>query len=118
MSQTGLYAGIYEGLREYAELVDKVLIQLKSGTGPTDIDKLNRLREFLERISSNTSEDISTRLIRLLLRDECDVQLAEFARIGRALSSGTSDSSVIEPLEKLALALEHEQAGVMARMRE
>jgi len=118
MSQTGLYAGIYEGLREYAELVDKVLMQLKSEAGPTDIDQLTRLREFLEKIGSNTNTDVSTRLIRLLLRDECEVQLAEFARIGKALSEGISDSTVIEPLEKLALALEHEQAGVMARMRE
>ena len=32
MSHTGLYAGLYEQIREHAELVDCVLIEIKSST--------------------------------------------------------------------------------------
>ena len=118
MSQTGLYAGVYDHLRGYAELVDKVLIQMKTGSASPDEDKLKSLRAFLELISGTSAEDVSGRLIRMLLADESEINLADYGRIGRLLTSGEFDSSIIEPLEKLAMALEHEQAGVMARMRE
>lgn len=117
MSQIGLYAGLYDRLREYAELLDKVLIELKGGKGSPDDEKRKKLRAFLESVGSNKGEDLSTRLIYILLRDESEVNLGELARIGRLITSSEVNESVVEQLEKLAQALEHEQAGVMARMR-
>jgi hypothetical protein len=117
MSQVGLYAGLYDRLREYADLLDKVLIELKGGKGSPDDEKRRKLRMFLESLGVNNGEDLSTQLIYILLRDETEVNAGELARIGRQLASTEIDQSVIEPLEKLAQALEHEQAGVMARMR-
>lgn len=117
MSQIGLYAGLYDRLREYAELLDKVLIELKGGKGSAGDEKRKKLRAFLESLGVDNGEDLSTRLIYILLRDESEVNTNELARIGRLLTSNELDESAIEPLEKLAQALEHEQTGVMARMR-
>ena len=117
MSQVGTYAGIYDRLREYADLLDKVLVELKGGKGSPDDDKRRKLRFFLESLDADNGEDLPTKLIYILLRDESEVNPGELARIGRQLASSEIDRSVIEPLEKLAQALEHEQAGVMARMR-
>ena len=37
MSHTGLYSGLYARVRQYAELLDEVIIRLKSGEStPTD----------------------------------------------------------------------------------
>ncbi len=39
MSHIAMYSGVYEQIREYAELLDKVLIEIKGGTSsPLDFD--------------------------------------------------------------------------------
>lgn len=117
MSQIGLYAGLYDQLREYAYILDRILIEIKGGKSTLDAENRKKLGVFLENLASNRGEDLPTRLIYILLRDETELDVCELAKIGRQLSSNTADGSIIEPLEKLAQALEHEQAGVMARIR-
>jgi hypothetical protein len=46
-----------------------------------------------------------------------DVDEREWVLAGSALLSPEVDSAVIELLEKLALSLEQEQVGAMARLR-
>lgn len=117
MSDTSLYSGLYQQIREYAEMVDDVIIDLKEGTSsPSDAHR-KELGELLVKLAGDRWDDLSTRLVALMLRDKGDIAQAEWARVGNALLSSKTDSSVVEPLEHLARSLEQEQAGVMERIR-
>ena len=117
MSHIAMYSGMYEVIREYAELLDKVLIELKGGIASPQDDNRKRLGQFLKSLVSPQKGDLSIRLIKILLRDSDQIDTQELARIGGQLESRPVDSSIIEPLERLAQSLEQEQAVAMARMR-
>lgn len=117
MSHIAMYSGMYEVIREYAELLDKVLIELKVGASTPQDDNRKRLGQFLKSLVSPQKGDLSIRLIKILLRDSDQIDTQELARIGGQLESRSVDSSIIEPLERLAQSLEQEQAVAMARMR-
>jgi len=117
MSESGLYSGLNEQIREYAELLDSVLISLKGGTISPDDESIRRVSGFLMGIGSRRWSDLSTRLITILVRDKTNVEDEEWARAGNALLSSKIDRGVIDLLEKLALSLEQEQVSAMARIR-
>lgn len=117
MSHVALYSGVYEDIREYAELLDKVLIELKGGTSSPSDENRRKLGEFLRSLVTPRKGDLTMRLINILLRDNEELNPPELAEIGSRLESEVVDESVIEPLEKLAQSLEQEQAVAMARMR-
>ena len=117
MSEAGLYSGLYEQVREYAELLDTVLIGLKGGTSSPEDESRRKLSNFLMSLGSGHWSDLTTRLIAILLRDKADVDEREWDRAGKALLSSEVGGSVIDLLEKLALSLEQEQVGAMARIR-
>jgi hypothetical protein len=117
MSHIAMYSGVYEEIREYAELLDKVLIDIKGGTSsPRDEDR-RKLGQFLRSLVTPRKGDLTMRLINILLRDNDEIDPPELAKIGGRLEGENVDSSVIEPLERLAQSLEQEQAVAMARMR-
>jgi hypothetical protein len=120
MSQTAILSGMYEELREYAELLDKVLVELKGGTSHPRDEKRKKLGQFLTELGSARTTSLTARLIGLLLKNDGSVAPQELARIGARLSSpggGEVDRTVISRLEELARSLEQEQAAAMARMR-
>ncbi|HWQ34532.1 MAG TPA: hypothetical protein VNQ79_16905 [Blastocatellia bacterium] len=117
MSHIAMYSGVYEEIRGYAELLDKVLVELKGGTGlPHDEDR-RKLGQFLTALNAPQKGDLTMRLIHILLRDNGEIDQSELAKIGERLETEDVDNSVIEPLERLAQSLEQEQATAMARMR-
>lgn len=117
MSNPGFYASIYEQIREYAELVDTVLISLKSGTSSPNDPKRQELGNLLITLSGETWDSLPTRMIALMLRDRHNTSQKKWAHLGKTLLTEQSDSSVIKDLEALAVALEQEQAGTINRMR-
>ena len=117
MSHIAMYSGMYEVIREYAELLDKVLIELKGETSAPPDDNRKRLGQFLRSLVAPQKGDLPIRLMKILLKDSDQIDTQELARIGGQLESQTVDPSVIDPLERLAQSLEQEQAVAMARMR-
>lgn len=117
MSNPGFYASLYEQIREYAELVDKVLINLKSGTSsPNDPDR-QQLGNLLATLAGETWDSLPTRMISLMLRDRHNTSQKKWEQLGKTLLTDQSDPSVIKDLETLAITLEQEQAGTINRMR-
>jgi len=111
---------MYEEVRDYAELLDKVLIELKSGVSHPQDEKRKRLGQFLTELDSKHTRSVAVRLISRLLRNEGQVTPQELASIGNTLSVQIAlpiDSAMISQLEELARSLEQEQAVAMARMR-
>jgi len=117
MSHIAMYSGVYEQIREYAVLLDKVLIELKGGTSSPQDESRRNLSQFLKSLVVPQPGDLKMRLINVLLRDNNDLNPPELAEIGERLESEEVDASVIGPLERLAQSLEQEQAVAMARMR-
>ncbi|MCI0387679.1 MAG: hypothetical protein MOB07_02760 [Acidobacteria bacterium] len=120
MSQTAIFSGLYEEVRDYAELLDKVLVELKGGISQPQDEKRKKLGRFLTELGSKHTRSLAVRLIGRLLRSEGQVTPQELAKIGSKLNSSETpviDQTMISQLEELARSLEQEQAVAMARMR-
>jgi hypothetical protein len=119
MSQAVIFPGMYKEVRDYAELLDKVLVELKGGTGQPQDEKRKRLDHFLTELASANTRSLATRMISRLLRNEGRVKPRELAAISSKLNSPEAaaiDQTMISQLEELARLLEYEQAVAMARM--
>jgi hypothetical protein len=119
MSHTGLYAGLYEQIREHAELVDCVIIELKGSTSLSQSASEPRIRlgTLLQNLGAEKDLNLATKLIGILLRDEAEASSRELVSFGSRLLEGDTSENVAAFLEKLARALEQGQAGAVARMR-
>ncbi len=117
MNNPGLYASIYQLIREHAELVDTVLISLKSDTSQVDDPARQKLGDLLISLAGETWDSLPIRMIAIMLRDKDRTRQQKWARLGKALLSEQLDTSAIKDLEELAIALEHEQAGAITKMR-
>jgi len=117
MSYGGLPAGLYARIRDYAQLLDDVLIALKANTSaPTDENRKKLASLFLGNRTS-TPSNLSAQFFQMLIQSEQGIGLPELHDIGSALSSPDVRGQVIDRLDALALALENERAGMLARMR-
>lgn len=117
MSNPGLYASMYEQIREYAELVDTVLIGLKSGTSQPHDPSRQKLGNLLITLAGETWDSLPTRMIALMLRDTRKTNQQKWEQLGQALLAEELDPTFTKDLEDLAIALEHEQAGTITKMR-
>jgi hypothetical protein len=117
MNDTGLFSGIYEGIRNQADLLDRVLVQLKAGTSVPENSERQQLAAWLVSLADPDTTDYSARMIRLLLRGQRPGLQQGWAEIGESLLGGTVGGPVIDRLEELARALEREQATALARLR-
>lgn len=117
MSDTSLYSGLYQQMREYSALLDQVLISLKDGSSSQDDPRRKRLACFLLDLAGETPDNLCVRLISLVLSERGPIDKDEWRRLGNALLAPGLDAAVIPRLERLASSVEHEQVRVMARMR-
>lgn len=120
MSQTAIFSGMYEEVRDYAELLDKVLVELKGGISQPQDEKRKKLGQFLTEPGSRQTRNLAVRLIGRLLRSAGQVTPQELANIGnrlRASEAASVEPEMISQLEELARSLEQEQAVAMARLR-
>lgn len=85
MSQIAMYSGIYDEIREYAEVLDRVLVDLKGGTSSPQDENRQRLAELLISLAAPQAGDLSMRLISFLLRDDTGVDPLELSKIGELL---------------------------------
>ncbi len=117
MSDTSLYAGLYEEMRGCADLVDNILVDLREHGAAPDLAGRQRLGNVLVRLADNQSDDLSSRLIMLLLQDRRVISRSEMLKIGQGLLSSQVEHSTAAALEQFAQALEQAQADTVARMR-
>ena len=117
MSDTGLFSGIYQGIRDHADLLDRVLVRLKAGTSVPADDERQRLAAWLASLAESLTMDSSARTIRVLLRGRGPALQQGWAELGQSLRTGPVDVKIVDRLEELARALEREQAAALARLR-
>lgn len=117
MSYNGLHSGLYARIRDYAELLDEVLIGLKAHTSSPNDEKRQKLAHLFLGTSLSTPSNLSAQFFQIFLQSEQDIDPNQLSEIGQALCSTDVRPNVIDRLEALALTLENERAGMLAKMR-
>jgi len=118
VSDTGLHAGLYEYARVLADLVDSVLVEVKTKpTGPISAER-RRLGDILLASTSKHWSDMSSRLLALTLEDMPEFKPKDWRDVGRALLSESVDGGLTARLERLAQVLEREQLDAASRIRD
>lgn len=121
MSQTAISFGMYEEVRNYAELLDEILVKIKNKNLPDTDQKKLVLGEFLENIGNGSTPNLTARYIGLTLNATNKNWRNILSQIGRKLAGQESLTQLrqeeIRSLESLAKFLEGEQAEAAARIR-
>lgn len=117
MSEIGQQLEFYEELYEQAELIDKVLLEIKVNRNLQNSSCSDELGQMLIGLSDEEWENSPARLFIILLRDFRRSQRQEWASVGEKLISRCFDGETVNKLEKLASVLEQEQTNVMARIK-
>lgn len=116
MSETGIYAGGYQRVRAYAESVDNLLVELKSGrTPPAEV--LKPVVELLEALDCPGAAPASVQTIGVLLRTKPALATSKLRSIVGELKSRRASATTINGLEAFAAVLDDERAAISARLR-
>lgn len=117
MSESGLYSGLYATVRNMAELVDSVLLTIKSShQGATSDTQRQRLGFLLVATAEPQGEDLTSTLLGILVRDATKPGF-DPVRLGNQLLTPELGKESIKGLEVLASILEQERVGMLNKMR-
>jgi hypothetical protein len=117
MSTTGLHTGLYSCIREWAELLDGVLVAMKTGTPEKADQARKRLGQALLRISVPSTTEPHDLLLASLVVGASALSRERIADLGRLLLEAKVIPGLVEDLEHMASVLEHERAGTFAKIR-
>lgn len=117
MSETGLYSSLYQNLHDYADMIDRVLVNIKTGRVLPKSPTRQELGRLLIQLAEEESDNLPARLIQLSLQARSNVSRAELTNVGKALISGEIHEDTIIQLEGIAQVLEEEQAKAMSRIQ-
>ena len=116
MSNPSVHSGLYSAVRGLAELVDGVLLDLKSGLATERGDRRRQLGNLLIRVADANNRDVNSNVFRVLVRDSSKGQF-DPGEVGKRLLADDSGKDSIDKLELLAGILENERTSMLARMR-
>jgi hypothetical protein len=117
MSDRSVYSGLYQQAREYATLLDTVLMGIKAGISlPTDADR-QKLSELFAALDPSANTDLPSRMLALTITDRTHLRSVDWKTIGDQLQHPDVSPQVIATLEEIAGSLERAQATALNRMR-
>lgn len=117
MSDIGVHSNVYQRVRDYGQLIDEVILALRSGaTSPTDPSR-RKLGELLVGLAAASPQDLRTAWLGMLIGGTDPSARTEWEGIGRALLSTAVNPAVVDKLEDLARRLEDRRTEALARMR-
>ena len=117
MSDPGLYTHLYVQLRDCAELIDQVIVDLETTAGTSGAKQREALSSLLRTLQSAPASNLSTTLLANVLRESRAAGKANWNEIADAIDRGDASKAVIGQLEELARALESERAEMHARIQ-
>jgi aminoglycoside phosphotransferase (APT) family kinase protein len=116
MSDSGLYTHLYAQLRDCAELIDHVIINLETTDGVAGTKEREALVSLLRTLHTAPASNLSATLLANVLRETRTGGRANWNEIADAIDKGNVSPAIIERLEELARALESERADMHARI--
>ncbi len=117
MSDLGLFTILYDEIREQAELLDQILLKLKTGGSNVEDADRQKLAQILEDMAQGQTTDLSTQMLELSLRASAMNTPTKWKRVAEQLRARTVEKEAVEMLESVANSLEVQRAGTVARMR-
>ena len=118
MSQTAISFGIYEEVRDYAELLDNILIKFNSSDWNDLEQEKQILSQLLKEVGNSATPNLTIRYFGLVLDQKLRQSLV---LIGKKMSNQSSSDFInfddIKILEEFAEFLEEEQIQAAARIR-
>lgn len=117
MSEPGLYTHLYSHIRDTAELIDHVIVDLETGGVTKATNEREALAALLRTLQAAPFSTLSTTLLSTVLRDRHLASVQDWSKIADGIDRGDGSKAVVDPLGELARALESERAGVQARIQ-
>ena len=117
MSATGLYSSLYVQLREFGELLDEVLMELKGGGSLGNRSNVDALASRFEEIGAQKAVNLQAQMLRVVLQERMGESPGYWSNLGYRLRNERVDDELVAKLERTAAVLEHERAGAFAEMR-
>jgi hypothetical protein len=116
MSEIGIFAGSYQRVRDYAESVDRVLLELKSDVVPNE-DVVVPVVNLLEAMQQKRTASPSVQLLGLRWKNRSHISVARIAEIADELKCCNVTEQTKADLEGLASVLDQERANMRERLR-
>ena len=116
MSLSGLNSGLYQQFYRYAEITDKALIELKEETESSNENR-QKLGHLFTELNDLRRDDVSARLIWVLLTEEMNLKEEDIHQAGERLLQSGFKEEIVNLLEDLARALAEEQSVIKSRLR-
>src|ERR1051325_9785631 len=102
MSYAGLASDLYTQIREYAELLDQVILDFKAGAPDAHKDSRIQLGQLLASTGDYSRSDLRIQLLASLLRVPGQPTSSRLPDIGHAIQEGRTTPSLMKDLESLA----------------
>jgi hypothetical protein len=116
MSDPGLYTHLYAQIRDCAELIDQVIIDLETRSGVAGAKERETLAGLLRALQAAPASSLDALMLANVLRENRIAGRANWSEVADAIDRGDASRSVIGRLEELARVLESERADMHARM--
>jgi len=114
-SDPGLYTHLYAQLRDCAELIDHVIVDLETN-GMAGVKEREALAGLLRALQAAPASSLDAVLLANVLRENRIASRANWSEIADAIDRGDASKAMIGRLEELARILESERADMHARM--
>ena len=115
MSDPALYTDLYARLRDCAELIDDVIVDLEARS-TAEPSRRTALSGLLRALDTAPQSNIDATMVWNVLREQRAVKSDDWKGVADALDRGDNSDRVIQRLEHLARVLEVERAGIHARI--
>ncbi|HUJ10670.1 MAG TPA: hypothetical protein VL171_11645 [Verrucomicrobiae bacterium] len=116
MSETGIYAGSYQHVRNYARSVDRLLLDLNSGTSPTE-EAVAPVVSLLEAMQDEKTAAPSIQLLEIRWKQRASIPASRLAEIVSELRTQQISPRTLDDLEDLASLLDQERADMRLKLR-
>lgn len=116
MSDVGIMASGYQRVREYAESVDRLLLDLKLGTAPTQ-ETIQPVLQLFEELENDKNAPAMVHVVRLLIRSRSALPTGKFKTIASQLRTCQPSEETVQDLERVAAVLDDERAAISARLQ-
>jgi hypothetical protein len=117
MSATGLYSGTYPAIRDFAELLDAVLVLLKANTWDASDERIKRVGQAFVRLGTPDASTPLDQVIGSVIVASSGTAMNQVVDLGKLLLAGAITPTIIDRLESIAASLESERASTFAKIR-
>ena len=116
MSDPGLYTNLYVQVRDCAELIDRVIIDLETSRSSAPTKLRENLARLLRTLQAAPASSLDATLLANILREKRIYGKTNWKEVADAINRGDGSRTVIARLEELARVLESERADMHARI--